>query len=224
MSQWVSSIKTRIKTQFWVTENSSSVPQWVSSIKTRIKTPLRFSLLATPSLNEYLPLKQGLRQCYTCDNYHKCKSQWVSSIKTRIKTRVRESRIFTASIAQWVSSIKTRIKTSLLLANSALTIAQWVSSIKTRIKTPCLILILCKRKLNEYLPLKQGLRRFEFLKFPPLAALNEYLPLKQGLRHIVRLVKVCKCFLNEYLPLKQGLRLGFFDLMCKRPFSMSIFH
>ncbi|EGC86269.1 hypothetical protein HMPREF9303_1355 [Prevotella denticola CRIS 18C-A] len=39
-------------------------------------------------------------------------------------------------------------------------------------------------------------------------ALNEYLPLKQGLRLISKKQKNQKNILNEYLPLKQGLRLS----------------
>ena len=36
--------------------------------------------------------------------------------------------------------------------------------------------------------------------------LNEYLPLKQGLRLLI-ITKLSNNTLNEYLPLKQGLRL-----------------
>ena len=46
-------------------------------------------------------------------------------------------------------------------------------------------------KLNEYLPLKQGLRLIiarASLKRPDL---NEYLPLKQGLRPLVTFATVC---------------------------------
>ena len=43
-----------------------------------------------------------------------------------------------------------------------------------------LIIMIC---LNEYLPLKQGLRHFFMnLALHHFLALNEYLPLKQGLR------------------------------------------
>ena len=45
------------------------------------------------------------------------------------------------------------------------------------------------------------LRKF-FLK----SYLNEYLPLKQGLRHISDVYVIVLSILNEYLPLKQGLR------------------
>ena len=36
--------------------------------------------------------------------------------------------------------------------------------------------------------------------------LNEYLPLKQGLRPLADSLKSANASLNEYLPLKQGLR------------------
>ncbi|EGC19843.1 hypothetical protein HMPREF9141_1717 [Prevotella multiformis DSM 16608] len=36
--------------------------------------------------------------------------------------------------------------------------------------------------------------------------LNEYLPLKQGLRLLYISIKLGELNLNEYLPLKQGLR------------------
>ena len=42
--------------------------------------------------------------------------------------------------------------------------------------------ILKCRHLNEYLPLKQGLRLHVTLSFALWFVLNEYLPLKQGLR------------------------------------------
>ena len=79
--------------------------------------------------------------------------------------------------------------------------------------------------LNEYLPLKQGLR----LSFAPISVisiiLNEYLPLKQGLRPSLPNVKTSRALLNEYLPLKQGLRLGLrCTVCCAIVPSMSIFH
>ena len=43
--------------------------------------------------------------------------------------------------------------------------------------------------LNEYLPLKQGLRLFTNLALHHFLAHNEYLPLKQGLRHLTTLKK-----------------------------------
>ena len=39
--------------------------------------------------------------------------------------------------------------------------------------------------LNEYLPLKQGLRHTRTRSLSSLTGLNEYLPLKQGLRQSV---------------------------------------
>ena len=62
------------------------------------------------------------------------------------------------------------------------------------------------KTLNEYLPLKQGLRLRKFSLKSYLRSLNEYLPLKQGLRHD-NVTHLDFYYLNEYLPLKQGLRL-----------------
>ena len=67
---------------------------------------------------------------------------------------------------------------------------------------------MCKRpfiNLNEYLPLKQGLRLEDTRANPCLILLNEYLPLKQGLRPAFACLTPFT-ELNEYLPLKQGLR------------------
>ena len=181
-TQWVSSIKTRIKTHIncnlWITE----ITQWVSSIKTRIKTSLlplsseclplneylplkqglrlyKISVHSHGRLNEYLPLKQGLRLAISFSFFIKLTSQWVSSIKTRIKTLcLRTDR--REVIPKWVSSIKTRIKTckkNLEAKNSQWT--EWVSSIKTRIKTQHNQWSRFHIVLNEYLPLKQGLRQ-----------------------------------------------------------------
>ena len=63
--------------------------------------------------------------------------------------------------------------------------------------------------LNEYLPLKQGLRHNSVYEvcFWALNELNEYLPLKQGLRPCLVEFVIIAPLLNEYLPLKQGLRL-----------------
>ena len=62
-TQWVSSIKTRIKTGFQPHFAALHKTQWVSSIKTRIKTfLLHLGCDFRLHLNEYLPLKQGLRQ------------------------------------------------------------------------------------------------------------------------------------------------------------------
>ena len=60
-------------------------------------------------------------------------------------------------------------------------------------------------KLNEYLPLKQGLRPTKAAVIS-LLPLNEYLPLKQGLRLKPSSLSSATSHLNEYLPLKQGLR------------------
>ena len=42
-----------------------------------------------------------------------------------------------------------------------------------------------RRQLNEYLPLKQGLRLASLHNRSGLSSLNEYLPLKQGLRRLL---------------------------------------
>ena len=80
-------------------------------------------------------------------------------------------------------------------------------------------------RLNEYLPLKQGLRPAFLVITFTFRILNEYLPLKQGLRLLLSSHNSkSKCNLNEYLPLKQGLRR--FRLL-RQTFgkdSMSIFH
>ena len=56
-------------------------------------------------------------------------------------------------------------------------------------------------------------------------SLNEYLPLKQGLRHTNPYFLKNDFILNEYLPLKQGLRpVGSKHTAKVRNFSMSIFH
>ena len=55
--------------------------------------------------------------------------------------------------------------------------------------------------------------------------LNEYLPLKQGLRLRVLVPERTFGFrLNEYLPLKQGLRLNLVKVNVLPKSSMSIFH
>ena len=86
--------------------------QWVSSIKTRIKTELVLGYTGGQiALNEYLPLKQGLRLWFPERATKLAVTQWVSSIKTRIKT-LSEKLFVICIISQWVSSIKTRIKTN----------------------------------------------------------------------------------------------------------------
>ena len=108
-AQWVSSIKTRIKTWFRASWISTLIAQWVSSIKTRIKTTIFYQLSRL--------------------------AQWVSSIKTRIKTLLK-IHLLSCMPTQWVSSIKTRIKTVKLPLTAEIFLqSQWVSSIKTRIKT-----------------------------------------------------------------------------------------
>ena len=136
-----------------------SLSQWVSSIKTRIKTSERHRSWKRHRLNEYLPLKQGLRRrvpfihvlFFRLNEYlplkqglrPRCKRkdrspwrlpQWVSSIKTRIKTNISSS-AGESKYTQWVSSIKTRIKTQKTALQLFYWHSQWVSSIKTRIKT-----------------------------------------------------------------------------------------
>ena len=82
----VSSIKTRIKTEVWVSSSLCGT-QRVSSIKTRIKT-LKNYILGSLSVQ----------------------TQRVSSIKTRIKTQ--RTLLYSLMMAALrVSSIKTRIKT-----------------------------------------------------------------------------------------------------------------
>ena len=58
-----------------------------------------------------------------------------------------------------------------------------------------------------------------------LHVLNEYLPLKQGLRLKPAIVLIpAAIILNEYLPLKQGLRLIELKKVLAKDVSMSIFH
>ena len=45
------------------------------------------------------------------------------------------------------------------------------------------------------------------MEISTFSALNEYLPLKQGLRLFLQPLLTIRLALNEYLPLKQGLRL-----------------
>ena len=54
--------------------------------------------------------------------------------------------------------------------------------------------------------------------------LNEYLPLKQGLRPAAESSSRTVRTLNEYLPLKQGLRLTTASANTLHNASMSIFH
>ena len=54
--------------------------------------------------------------------------------------------------------------------------------------------------------------------------LNEYLPLKQGLRPAAESSSRTVRTLNEYLPLKQGLRLNDDEKNSFQLVSMSIFH
>ena len=119
--------------------SSAQRPDWALNeylpLKQGLRLRHRYSYVRCFRLNEYLPLKQGLRLLMFDSSFPFSKSQWVSSIKTRIKTLPRF----------------------------------------------CLTKVM---SLNEYLPLKQGLRHlllsiiWEYCCF-----LNEYLPLKQGLRH-----------------------------------------
>ena len=133
--------------------------QWVSSIKTRIKTQVApVPIINAGLLNEYLPLKQGLRRIR---NSAERNAKWLNEYLPlkqglRLHHVLWEPRTLTS---QWVSSIKTRIKT-----------CQGVYSLST-----------C-RQLNEYLPLKQGLRHEKKRASRDFSPLNEYLPLKQGLR------------------------------------------
>ena len=55
--------------------------------------------------------------------------------------------------------------------------------------------------------------------------LNEYIPLKQGLRPSRDALRMSSAYLNEYIPLKQGLRRLSVAILDKsyEP-SMSIFH
>ena len=58
-----------------------------------------------------------------------------------------------------------------------------------------------------------------------LMFLNEYLPLKQGLRQRNTRRRRVSPPLNEYLPLKQGLRLALKRVrLFQKADSMSIFH
>ena len=156
-SQWVSSIKTRIKTVLVLRWQIRWNPQWVSSIKTRIKTLLILNTLTVSFvLNEYLPLKQGLRLFRFSFLRPELFSQWVSSIKTRIKTK---------KYARFVRFAR---------LNEYLPLKQGLRLNRLRIAVSIF--------LNEYLPLKQGLRQSERERYVKNIFLNEYLPLKQGLR------------------------------------------
>ena len=151
-----------------------SLSQWVSSIKTRIKTSERHRSWKRHRLNEYLPLKQGLRLQDKAAFSSVCWTQWVSSIKTRIKTLFGAVGIVNGINTQWVSSIKTRIKTLDRAVEGLSFYSQWVSSIKTRIKTARNLARAGTPYLNEYLPLKQGLRHLPIQSYtlPPMGSMS----------------------------------------------------
>ncbi len=87
LTQWVYSIRTRIKTYGLLPFLTSSFPQWVYSIRTRIKTVLVYFVTYLKILSEYIPLEQGLRPRLNCSTVKVSKkTQWVYSIRTRIKT------------------------------------------------------------------------------------------------------------------------------------------
>ena len=64
-------------------------------------------------------------------------------------------------------------------------------------------------ELREYVPLKQGLRRYETSFLTTIYTLREYVPLKQGLRLAIPPRLEGGASLREYVPLKQGLRRFF---------------
>ena len=148
LSAWrMTSIKTRIETIIIISIQEYNHTWRMTSIKTRIETIIKNVKYSTAEpLEEWLPLKQGLKPSVAgCETWRVL--PWrMTSIKTRIETRGRSI----TSNSMWFLEEWLPLKQGLKLSSS-----YWRKTIST---------------LEEWLPLKQRLKlfyEFHFHRQPP---------------------------------------------------------